>query len=258
MVCRLFDAWAFKENKARWGDKTPHYIMDIASLVEVFPAAKVIHIIRDGRDVDLSWLKAGFEPRNLFTAATLWKRYVSAGCSAGAMLPRENYLEVRYESLLSQPVDTMRTVCAFIGEDYSEAVLHPSPILRLLRPKILGENKPGPLSRAEIVPPNVAKWKTEMPPNDRLLFESVAGDLLTFLGYETSGVTRIVSAGERFAWKLHHRFWWTLSRLNMRGSHRWLLTEMALRRADAQGRRRNDGLPGSPDRRKAGWSLELP
>jgi len=51
VVCRLFEAWARQENKPRWGDKTPRYVLWIPELVALFPGAKIIHIYRDGRDV---------------------------------------------------------------------------------------------------------------------------------------------------------------------------------------------------------------
>jgi hypothetical protein len=108
VLVRLYGAWAGREHKARWGDKTPHYVTAIPTLREIFPAGQIIHIVRDGRDVALSWLRTGLEPRNLFVAARLWKQYVSAGRAAGVGLPRAAYLEVRYEALLSAPADTRR------------------------------------------------------------------------------------------------------------------------------------------------------
>lgn len=38
---------------------------------------------------------------------------------------------------------------------------------------------------------------------DRVRFESVAGDLLEVLGYETEGVRRPISPPERWAWRSH-------------------------------------------------------
>ena len=245
VIGRLFEAWARKEGKPRWGDKTPHYVEEIPVLAELFPAGRIIHIIRDGRDVALSWLKAGFEPRNLYTAAMLWQRYVSAGCRDGARLPPATYLEVRYEALVDQPETTMRKVCAFVDEPFTEAVLHPSPIRGILRPKIIGGGVPEVAAKLERIAPSAVDWTVEMPPVDRLLFESIAGDLLEILGYEVSGARRSISAGERLAWGLHHQLWWVIERLNTKGSHRWLLAHLELRRAAARARARQVAAPGS-------------
>ena len=246
VIGRLFEAWARKEDKPRWGDKTPHYVEDLPVLARLFPAGRIVHIIRDGRDVALSWLRAGFEPRNLYTAATLWKRYASAGRRDGAQLPSTTYLEVRYEALVNQPDATMRTVCAFIGESYTQAVLHPSPIRGILRPKIIGGGVPEAASKLDSIAPSAVDWTVDMPPADRLLFETIAGDLLEILGYEVTGVRRPISAGERLAWGLHHRLWWIIERLNTKGSHRWLLADLELRRAAARARARSVAPPDSP------------
>jgi len=210
VVCRLFETFARQQGKRRWGDKTPHYVAQIPVLLELFPAAKILQIIRDGRDVALSWLKTRMEPRNLYTAARMWRELVRAGREAGARLPRETYLEVRYETLLAETQPTMREVCAFIGEPYDEAVLRPQPDPP---PPHRAHLKDRPARSTRVVSSNMEKWKTRMPVPDRVLFESVAGDLLSELGYETEGRVRKISALERRWWDLDHQCRWVIRRL---------------------------------------------
>lgn len=133
VVRRVFAAWARREGKPRWGDKTPHYVHEIPLLLELFPEAQIIHIVRDGRDVALSWLKKRFEPQNLYKAAQLWVDMVSRGRSDGSLLPASVYHEVRYETLLAQPEQTMRQVCDFLKEPFDPAVLSPNRIRLGLR-----------------------------------------------------------------------------------------------------------------------------
>jgi hypothetical protein len=206
VLCCLFEAWARQENKPRWGEKTPGYVNEIPLLVKLFPGARIIHIYRDGRDVALSWIRTRYHPHNVYTAAKMWKSWVSAGRRAGAALPRETYLEVCYEQLLQEPRANMQRVCEFIGEPFDEKVLRPS---RPFRP---GARQRQPLS-AEIISTNFGKWKTGMPYRDQVMFESVAGDLLETLGYETEGRVRHISIAERLAWNLHQHFWYTVPRL---------------------------------------------
>ncbi len=215
VVARLYEAWAEKEHKPRWGDKTPRYVLEIPLLVKLFPDAKILHIIRDGRDVTLSWLRVGFGPLNVYTAAQDWREMVQAGRRDGAALGGEKCLEVRYESLLSEPDATMRKVCAFIEEPFTEAVLRPSP----LEPghysaPIIGKPLSGRRRPNEIVRDNAGKWKKAMTPSRRALFESIAGDLLRELGYETERRARSISTLERWLWRTHHRLRWMLRRLN--------------------------------------------
>ena len=183
-------------------------ISQIKRLSKKFPEARIIHIYRDGRDVALSWIQARFTPQNMYTAARLWKSWVSAGRRAGAALPRGMYLEVRYEQLLAQPRETMQRVCEFVGEPFDEAILRLSPIMKNRRSHRVFNPFARKLPRpVEIVSSNCGKWKTRMPARDRVLFESVAGDLLQSLGYETEGRTRRITPAERLAWDVHQRIW---------------------------------------------------
>src|SRR5262245_6365074 len=224
IVSRIYEEWARRQNKIRIECKTPNNFAKIPTLLEIFPSAKIIHIYRDGRDVALSWLRVRFGPRNLFTAARDWKALVSAGRQAGATLPNQTYLEVPYESLLGHPVDTMNHVCEFIGEPFSEAVLRPTAMrLGNSHPRLIGAQRRWS-PRAEIITTNAAKWKKNMSVSDQILFESVAGDLLQALGYETQGVARRIAMPERLMWEADNLLRWTLVRLNTKGNHR-LLTD---------------------------------
>jgi hypothetical protein len=227
IVARVYEAWAERQQKPRWGDKTPSYVREIPLLLKLFPAAKILHIYRDGRDVALSWLRYGIGPRNLYTAARMWSDTVRAGRRAGAAAGPERYLEVRYEALLADPAAVMRAVCAFLDEPFTDAVLRPHAFA--------GEGAKGPVQlhyffigkprgprprQKEIVAENAGKWKREMTPAGKILFESAAGDLLRELGYETEGRVRTIAPPERWLWKTHHRLSWMLSRLNRKDYYR--------------------------------------
>jgi hypothetical protein len=230
MVEILFQAWASKENKPRWGDKTPHYVMHLPLLHELFPSARILHIYRDGRDVALSWLKTPFEPRNMYTAALMWRKYVAEGRSAGRALPADCYLEVRYEELISSPRQVMEQVCTFVQEPFTPAVLQPSRLQRtFLRRRIFSRQPLRMRNRKEIVRANRDKWKAEMSPFHRRVFESTAGDMLETLGYETEGLARPMPAVLRIFYQIHQRVMWAASRLNSRNAHKLLATELKLR-----------------------------
>jgi Sulfotransferase family len=248
VVARVYRAWASERGKARWGDKTPQYAADIPVLLDVFPDARIIHIIRDGRDVALSLLGTRFGAKNVFVAAQDWKYFVTAGRRAGASLARDTYHEIRYEALLAAPAETMAGVCAFIGEPFTDAVLRPAlegrhPNRHRVRLRSVEARRRGfmPHRTAEIVQANAGKWKRTMSRADRVLFESVAGDLLATLGYETEGVRRPIPAVERAWWRAHHAACWTLARLNTAAAHSLLWEFLLTRWADLRGRWRQAG-----------------
>ncbi|MGA2435919.1 MAG: sulfotransferase [Bryobacteraceae bacterium] len=202
---RLFALWARGEGKPRWGDKTPHYVLEIPLFIRLFPEAQFIHIIRDGRDVALSWLRTRFEPRNLYMAARMWKEMVTQGRRDGALLAAGAYLELRYETLLATPEDTMRRVCEFLGEPYDAAVLSPHHIPRehSRRSAVLGERYQP--SSATILQDNAGKWRAGMSLGQRTLFESVAGDLLGELGYPLEGLAKPLGRGHKMLFEADHR-----------------------------------------------------
>ncbi|MCP4107587.1 MAG: sulfotransferase [Desulfobacteraceae bacterium] len=54
IVRTIYAYWAYSQKKTSWGGKTPDYTGQIDQLYEFFPDVKIIHIVRDGRDIALS------------------------------------------------------------------------------------------------------------------------------------------------------------------------------------------------------------
>lgn len=141
------------------GDKTPFLGDEIVEEVAgVYPEAKVVHIIRDGRDIAVSamhhlWnhaekhgehlrLKPEEEskrdayredPRNVFGAgeglfaegrlrdlARGWNDQVGKAVADGPRLFGENYAEVRYENLLERPLEEVWRLLRFLGVEAGE------------------------------------------------------------------------------------------------------------------------------------------
>jgi hypothetical protein len=218
LVAAIYEQMARRAGRPRWGDKTPGYVAEIPTLHELFPDAKVVHIYRDGRDVALSWIRARSGPGNVYAAARDWCRLVTIGRRAGEALPPDSYAEVQYEALVSRPEQTMRELCAFLDEPFSEDVLRPTspPPLDLRRTLRGNQHQPPPASRDKIVSSNAGGWRSAMPAGDRAVVESIAGDLLGELGYETEGLARQVRRGERLSWRLGDRVRRVAVRLNTR------------------------------------------
>jgi len=199
IVSRIYEDFARQRGKARWGDKTPGYVFHLPLLTQMFPQARAIHIVRDGRDVALSWLKHASSPGNLYMAAELWIKHVRAAQTASSTLGSHGYLEIRYEDLLANSERAMRQVCLFLGEPYDERVLRPTRESR------------NPVSRSHragddrIVTDNAFGWRRLMSGRQRRLFESVAHELLEELHYATDGAVRTVTVVEKAVWRAHYQ-----------------------------------------------------
>ena len=79
--------YARSRGKTRWADKSPRYALHIHFLLQVFPDAQIVHVIRDGRDVAVSHRKR-FGYWSSVKSSVKWPRYISAARTAGLALPQ--------------------------------------------------------------------------------------------------------------------------------------------------------------------------
>lgn len=199
IISGLFEKNARGEGKVRWGDKTPYYVLHIPKLLDWFPDAQIIHLIRDGRDVALSLFgrRHDFGVYNTYFAAKYWQQYVERGHELGSALHAGQYLELRYEDLLSQPEEAMQKLCAFLGEEYSS---------HLFDVHAVDDAGKTPLVHQPIKADNAGKWRKKMSPRQIRAFESAAGDTLRRFSYELATSARLLPLPTRAAYRLHNRF----------------------------------------------------
>jgi Sulfotransferase family len=174
-----YAAFAQNRDKKRYGDKTPRYVEDIPLLARLWPEVKIVHLVRDGREVAMSYADVPFGPTTVAKAAALWKARVSTGIAEGRPLGSSRYLELRYERLLQHPQEEVEKLCRFLELDFDPAMLEYSD-----RPHS------EVLDRAKLYNPNVSKsitktrsWEEQMPKEQVEVFEAAAGDTLSELGY---------------------------------------------------------------------------
>jgi Sulfotransferase family len=194
----FYEAYAERQGKPRWGDKTPIYVEFMKRIGGQLPEARFVHLIRDGRDVALSRAVFGGEgPATPEKAAQRWKRRIRKARNQAEKV--RHYVEIRYEDLVLEPEATLRRVCDFVELDYDPAMLdyHQGAEERLeeLRhdlPAAEGQKAASgddrlarhAMAKEPPTPERLERWKREMSAEDRAEYESVAGDLLAELGYE--------------------------------------------------------------------------
>jgi hypothetical protein len=107
----------------------------------------------------------------------------------------------------------MRRVCEFLNETYDPAVLCPYVVpgeQRWLAAARAGRHQP---PSGVILRDNAGKWRSSMTLRQRVLFESVTGDLLSDLGYPVEGLARRLSRGEKMLRAADHRLRYLASTL---------------------------------------------
>ncbi len=188
LVTAIFDLYGRAQHKPLVGDKTPDYVRRMGTLHELWPQARFVHVIRDGRDVCLSmeeWPKVHPKPGDfttwkqdpVSTAAWWWEFNVRLGRDAGRPLGTALYYELRYEALVAFPREECEKLCGFLSLPFDGAMLR------------FHENRagrdPGLEQKRAALPitPGLRDWKSQMTAEELESFEAAAGDLLDELNY---------------------------------------------------------------------------
>jgi Sulfotransferase family len=194
-VRRVFAWFALQRGKARYGDKMPAYVLRIPLLAEMFPEARFVHIIRDGRDVALSSMAIDGNTQKVVELAINWDTRVGAGRAAGRELGPGRYHEVRYEALVSEPAPVVAELCSFLDLAYAPEMLQFFEQPDGVSAKVKANPRHARL--AEPLSPGERSWRADMTHADLDAVEAVAGTRLSELGYERAVAAPSVAARGR-------------------------------------------------------------
>ena len=187
-------------------EHTPAYALYSREILALYPDAKIIHIIRDPRDVltsqRLKWHRRKLDPQSSgftrketlrawanyhpWVTANLWKGAVQA---VHAVAPEnDRVLTVRFEDLSSTPEQEVERICDFLGLEFS-------PDMLMVPSSNSSKRKTDPNARG--INRDVAKstWITHLPEGHVHICEQVTGPLMECYGYPASGQARRSKAG---------------------------------------------------------------
>ena len=212
-----------KTGKRIVGDKTP--ILDegmVEEISTIYPGAKVIHIIRDGRDTAIStvhhmwnnareeggtyyltpeekakreayradpegFLRSGeslLTQKRLRNIATGWRQQIGRVTRDGRTLLGDEYAEVRYEDLLEKPVEEVARLLRFLEADATEEAARKCVEAASFE-RWTKDRERGNEDSTSFLRKGVAgDWRNVFTERDREIFKEHAADLLIQLGYE--------------------------------------------------------------------------
>lgn len=180
----------------RYADKSHQHVLNVDLVDAAYPAARYLHVVRDGRDVVtsmlrhpgvLSWFteehihEGSAWPHRWFgvesaahyrewsgwplerKCALRWASWVRAGRAAGARVGADRWLDVRYEELTAAPVEVGRRVFSFAG-----VAPHDPAVAAARRDSVGG-------------------WQEKLTPSQHANIADVVGPELEALGYEPAG-----------------------------------------------------------------------
>jgi hypothetical protein len=193
-VSALYSAFAELQGKPLAGEKTPDYARCLPLLHALFPDAKVIHLLRDGRDVTLALVEWGhdkwrtgrlrgparskvWQESPVAASALWWAWQVKAARGAAAGLGSV-YYELRYEDLVSEPGATLRELLDFLQLPFDAAMLnhHLGRAPRADDP-VAGSSAFRPTTQG------LRDWQMQMADHDVELVEALTRPLLRELHY---------------------------------------------------------------------------
>lgn len=195
VLLSFYDTLLDHSGKDRIGDKTPDHMPYFQDITRIFPHARIIHLVRDGRDCALSSMawRSGINYRNTWELAQSWARDNPGVASWGRSNP-ERYLLIRYEDLIDDTEHTLRQVTTHLGEPYTPDMLDfcRSEFAQANASRL---NHHTNLAR-EIIPGNHDKWRRSMPERQLRLYESIAAPALREFGYDVR-FGRAITAADR-------------------------------------------------------------
>lgn len=121
----------YTNNKLIIGDKNNYYINHLEDLSLIFPNAKYIHLVRDGRDVACSYKNINnlnpnlkYIPKvssNIVDIANEWNNNI---ITIEKFIQNYKSITIRYEDLISTPIKTLKQVCTFLEVKYEDEMLN--------------------------------------------------------------------------------------------------------------------------------------
>jgi uncharacterized membrane protein YkvA (DUF1232 family) len=158
-----------QSGKRVWAEKTPHNVLRFGYVRRHFPHAKLVHIVRDGRDVVCSLRQEPFSktettaPDSAGAArlcARQWRSHVVAGLRFRG---DPAYFELRYEDLVRAPEPVLRDLMAFLELPWDDALL------------ATGSDAAEPKASGRIFSASIGRWRRDLSQPDRRAVHETAG-----------------------------------------------------------------------------------
>lgn len=165
------------KNKKVWGNKTPQNSENIPSLLTLFPEAKFILVIRDVRDICLSWKKKW--GKNMYHCSIKWNKRMQMALNDLKLINADQYLVIKFEDLLNDTETTTKNICTFLNLPWSNRMIEH---YKYVNRKVDGKINYG----KKVIADNKEKWKTQLSLKKIKMIEGLSFDALKLTGYDVT------------------------------------------------------------------------
>ena len=183
----VFQRYAARFGKSRWGDKRPAYLQNLDVIRRLFPDAQIINIVRDGRDCVASLKEMSWHRQDIYATVAAWSRAVDDARRAARQLGPAQWHQLRYEDLVADPDRSLGALCAFLGVGYDPAMAEPSAVAPVAVPAHKTWHS---RTHAPVTTQRVQSWAQRLTADEVTLCEAALGSRLVESGYQLSGTGR--------------------------------------------------------------------
>lgn len=163
------------------GIKTPQYTEHLDTLYHIFPNARFLIVVRDVRDVCLSWKNKWGKDQIL--CSEKWASRMKKAKKFSKNTSDNRIYFFRFEDLLKNPKHTLENICNFLNINFSERLLEHEKHTKEITDGKINYGK-------KIICKNKAKWQTNMPKDIACRIEEIAWDTMELFEYQCELATK--------------------------------------------------------------------
>ena len=185
LFSKTLKVYSEKMGKKIVGEKDPSYTHLLREIFSIYPNTRIIHLIRDPRDVILSRSKTVWgKDRSFLSHLISYNDAFSSARDRGPKLFGKKYIEILYENLIINPQRELQKICQILGLNFHEDMLQfysKSSQIVSEEERQWKQNVFEPIMRQ-----NTQKWLQGLPKWKVILIEAVCGTQIESLGYQLS------------------------------------------------------------------------
>lgn len=194
VTAALYESARDHAGKQRWGNKSTFMVHHARRVLQTYPDARFLWLVRDPRDVAVSSRESVFSPFHPLRTAQLWARQQEEGAALERDHP-DHVLRVHYEALVGAPGDTVDRICAFLGEapDPGMLAFHRRPAAQRSAKLSESWSRTGQPIQAS----RVGRWEGALSAAELAQVEVAAAGPMALLGYDrqTTAGPEVLPAG---------------------------------------------------------------
>ncbi|MEN8445219.1 MAG: sulfotransferase [Cyanobacteria bacterium J06555_13] len=189
----LMSYYAMQQGKLRWGEKSTAHIECIEQLLELYPEARYLVVVRDPRDTFCSACSVKWNREELLCPRQYAQQWASVYTRAlGTLIrSRANWRVVRHESVVAKTKHVIEDIFSWLDEPFSEELLSPQHLdweqnSSFGDQKWTDANYKQYTSELKIDSSTVGRWKYILSPEETFNIEEGAYHGLLTFGYKLS------------------------------------------------------------------------